>query len=179
MQPPSEAACLHSSGDPPASHSPLHTPPFPSPPQVAGGTWAYSLLLSSSQMARFAAPLCFNFLHVIRMNDLSKGQQVGHLLGAEGSWGCHGFGAGMQSLSQPLCSDASSLGPNAGFAPPFLAAPTAVHGVLPEDGRHEQRRAGAGPGVQHLVPAHHGACGASERTGVDRGRWGWAGTHTH
>lgn len=42
---------------------------------VAGGTWAYSLLLSSSQMARFAAPLCFNFLHVIRMNDLSKGQQ--------------------------------------------------------------------------------------------------------
>ena len=44
---------------------------------VQGGTWAYSLLLSSSQMARFAAPLCFNFLHVIRMNDVAAGDQVG------------------------------------------------------------------------------------------------------
>lgn len=64
---------------------PAHpSPPTPSPAncQVAGGTWAYSLLLSSSQMARFAAPLCFNFLHVIRMNDLSKGQQVRGLMHA-------------------------------------------------------------------------------------------------
>ena len=52
--------------------------PFP-PLQVPGGTWAYSLLFSSGQMARFAAPLCFNFLHVIRMNDVNKGEQVrGH-----------------------------------------------------------------------------------------------------
>ncbi|KAL4450039.1 hypothetical protein ABPG77_010708 [Micractinium sp. CCAP 211/92] len=42
---------------------------------VTGGTWAYSLLFSSSQMARFAAPICFNFLHVIRMNDLNTGDQ--------------------------------------------------------------------------------------------------------
>lgn len=42
---------------------------------VSNGTWAYSLLLSSSQMARFAAPLCFNFLHVIRMNDVFTGEQ--------------------------------------------------------------------------------------------------------
>jgi len=27
-------------------------------------------------MARFAAPLCFNFLHVIRMNDVESGGQV-------------------------------------------------------------------------------------------------------
>lgn len=42
---------------------------------VPGGTWAYSLLLSASQMARFAAPLCFNYLHVIRMNDVASGGQ--------------------------------------------------------------------------------------------------------
>ncbi|EFN54970.1 hypothetical protein CHLNCDRAFT_134747 [Chlorella variabilis] len=42
---------------------------------VTKGTWAYSLLLCSSQMARFAAPLCFNFLHVIRMNDVNSGEQ--------------------------------------------------------------------------------------------------------
>ena len=52
--------------------------------QVAGGTWAYSLLLSSSQMARFAAPLCFNFLHVIRMNDVASGGQVGRCAGPVG-----------------------------------------------------------------------------------------------
>ncbi len=37
--------------------------------QVGHATWAYSLLLSGSLLCRFAAPLCFNFLHVIRMNE--------------------------------------------------------------------------------------------------------------
>ena len=55
-------------------------PCVPAPPvalQVTRGTWAYSLLLSSSQMARFAAPLCFNFLHVIRMDIVGIDGQVG------------------------------------------------------------------------------------------------------
>eukprot|EP00887_Chlorella_sp_A99_P002113 scaffold21.g2113.t1 len=38
---------------------------------VSGATWAYSLLLSGSLLARFAPALCFNFLHVIRMNGES------------------------------------------------------------------------------------------------------------
>ena len=45
--------------------------------QVPRATWSYSLLLSGSLLARFAAPLCYNFLHVIRMNEyLRDGQQM-------------------------------------------------------------------------------------------------------
>ncbi|KAL6780666.1 hypothetical protein ACKKBF_B12240 [Auxenochlorella protothecoides x Auxenochlorella symbiontica] len=44
---------------------------------VPGATWSRSLLLSGSLLARFAAPLCYNFLHVIRMNEyLKDGQQM-------------------------------------------------------------------------------------------------------
>ncbi|GAB4818944.1 hypothetical protein N2152v2_005990 [Parachlorella kessleri] len=44
---------------------------------VTRATWAYSLLLSGSLLCRFAAPLCFNFLHVIRMNEyLDDGEQM-------------------------------------------------------------------------------------------------------
>ena len=43
---------------------------------VSGATWAYSLLLSGSLLARFAAPLCFNFLHVIRMNEYLEDGEV-------------------------------------------------------------------------------------------------------
>lgn len=63
----------------------LHAPCWDAP-QVSGGTWAYSLLLSSSQMARFAAPLCFNFLHVIRMNDVVASAQVGSAGWLAGCW---------------------------------------------------------------------------------------------
>jgi hypothetical protein len=41
---------------------------------VPGATWGYSLLLNGSLLARFAAPLCFNFLHVIRMNEYLSAQ---------------------------------------------------------------------------------------------------------
>lgn len=47
----------------------LHPPPPTPPLQVSHATWAYSLLLNGSLLCRFAAPLCFNFLHVIRMNE--------------------------------------------------------------------------------------------------------------
>lgn len=40
---------------------------------VAGATWSYSLLLNASLLARFAAPLCFNYLHVVRMTGGQKG----------------------------------------------------------------------------------------------------------
>lgn len=45
--------------------------------QVPRATWSYSLLLSGSLLARFAAPLCYNFLHVIRMNEYLRDGQVG------------------------------------------------------------------------------------------------------
>ena len=38
---------------------------------VPNATWGYSLLLNGSLLARFAAPLCFNYLHVVRMNGYS------------------------------------------------------------------------------------------------------------
>lgn len=41
---------------------------------VSGATWSWSLLLNASLLARFAAPLCFNYLHVIRMTG---GQREG------------------------------------------------------------------------------------------------------
>ncbi|KDD72244.1 hypothetical protein H632_c3640p0, partial [Helicosporidium sp. ATCC 50920] len=36
---------------------------------VPGATWAYSLLLSGSLLCRFAAPLAFNYLHVVRLSS--------------------------------------------------------------------------------------------------------------
>ena len=38
-----------------------------------GASTSFSLLLNGSLMARFAAPLCFNYLHVIRMNKAQNG----------------------------------------------------------------------------------------------------------
>ena len=40
---------------------------------VPGSTWSWSLLLNASLLSRFAAPLCFNFLHVIRMTGGQRG----------------------------------------------------------------------------------------------------------
>lgn len=40
---------------------------------VPSATWSWSLLLNGSLLARFAAPLCFNYLHMIRMSDRQKG----------------------------------------------------------------------------------------------------------
>ena len=37
--------------------------------QVPHYTDGFSLLLNASLLARFAAPLCFNFLYVLRMQD--------------------------------------------------------------------------------------------------------------
>lgn len=40
---------------------------------VPRATWSWSLLLNASLLARFAAPLCFNYLHVIRMTGKQRG----------------------------------------------------------------------------------------------------------
>lgn len=40
---------------------------------VPRATWSWSLLLNASLLARFAAPLCFNYLHVIRMTGHQRG----------------------------------------------------------------------------------------------------------
>lgn len=58
------------------------------PPKVPGATWSRSLLLSGSLLARFAAPLCYNFLHVIRMNEYLRDGQVCRLCPCLGmAWG--------------------------------------------------------------------------------------------
>lgn len=62
--------------------------------KVPGATWSRSLLLSGSLLARFAAPLCYNFLHVIRMNEYLKDGQVGRAMPQRGqrlrSWALGG-----------------------------------------------------------------------------------------
>ena len=40
---------------------------------VPRATWSWSLLLNASLLSRFAAPLCFNYLHVIRMTGKQRG----------------------------------------------------------------------------------------------------------
>ena len=87
--------------------------------QVNGATWAYSLLLSGSLLARFAPALCFNFLHVIRMNEylgngevrllpggpraLTLGDGEGGELGAQqtvgGGWGGEGGTQGKEAAA--------------------------------------------------------------------------------
>ena len=43
---------------------------------VPRATWSWSLLLNASLLARFAAPLSFNYLHVIRMTGRQRGGRM-------------------------------------------------------------------------------------------------------
>lgn len=108
-------------------------------------------------MARFAAPLCFNFLHVIRMNDVAQGEQVrggdwraGPVVGLPVLAAGEGFVDAAALLSQvalapaPLPPHVTTLPSTTTTLDPQMLA--TEHGVLPEDGRHEQRRPHPGSG---------------------------------
>lgn len=48
---------------------------------VPHATDSHSLLMNAGQVSRFAAPLAFNFLHVVRMHNGLRNGEVRHLLG--------------------------------------------------------------------------------------------------
>jgi hypothetical protein len=58
-------ACCYSSLFKLGSLGPYH--------MVPRATWSWSLLLNASLLARFAAPLAFNYLHVVRMTGGQRG----------------------------------------------------------------------------------------------------------
>lgn len=128
---------------------------------VPHATWSWSLLLNGSLLARFAAPLAFNYLHVIRMTGGQKGGRKMVFVSSMGMEDVPLLGAGFNTwfplimvvyvaiLSFDVCGACAQRMCNSSLAKMLLPARLRLNGERPDPESTERG--------QELLAAEHAA----------------------
>ena len=111
---------------------------------VPRATWSWSLLLNGSLLSRFAAPLAFNYLHVIRMTGSQPGGRQMVFVNLMGMEDVPLLGAGFNTwfplimvlyvgvLTLGICAACTSKICNSSLAKMVLPARIRINGELPD-----------------------------------------------
>ena len=136
---------------------------------VPQATWSWSLLLNGSLISRFAAPLAFNYLHVIRMSEGQKGGRKMVFVNSMGMEDVPLLGAGFNTwfplimvvyvaiLTFDVCGSCAYRFCNSNLAKMLLPARLRLHGEHPDP---ETTARG-----QELIAAEHEAVGRGGELG--------------